>query len=153
MRRACWGIKRTRLPQRQICRGKPSVPRVTSGPGALMHRHSSRRHTKRRTSNNGMISRLALQFPLIRTSFFAVYRAFARYMKIVKTAEAEVRRKSLVGMHHPTATVTSTSFQKQTTESKIDTQTRQRRSEGSDRYSTGRGGRRGRHRRGERDRG
>jgi Ca2+-binding EF-hand superfamily protein len=101
---------------------KPSVPRAASGAGGTIRHHSSRRHTKRRTSNNGMISRLALQFPLIRTSFFAVYRAFARYMKIVKKAEAEVRRKSLVNMHHLTATASSTSLLKQTTESKIDTQ-------------------------------
>lgn len=61
------------------------------------HHHSGRRHSvlKRRTSNNGMISRLALQFPLIRTSFLGVYRAFSRYMEIVKIAESEVKRKSL----------------------------------------------------------
>lgn len=54
-----------------------------------------------------MMSRLALQFPLIRTSFFAVYRAFARYMAIVAAAEAEVKRKSLLPGQHILLTTSS----------------------------------------------
>ena len=68
---------------------------------------AARKHSlKRRTSNNGMISRLALQFPLIRTSFLAVYRAFNRYMEIAQQAEEEVKRRSLRRGQHITVPLT-----------------------------------------------
>lgn len=59
--------------------------------------HTSRSgQPKRRTSNNGMMSRLALRFPLIRASFLAVYNAFTHYIlersiKITKYRGALIR--------------------------------------------------------------
>jgi len=59
-----------------------------------LHSTSNKRERfKRRTSNNGVMSRLALQFPLVRASFLAVYRAFERYMMISAKADAVVQRR------------------------------------------------------------
>lgn len=89
------------VPRRRISRDETNNPNfkkadanaVPLDPAQL---EREKRKKKRRTSQNAMLSKLALQFPLIRHAFLTVFCAYEKFMKLHPEVKTESDRKAAV---------------------------------------------------------